>query len=79
MAKGQLCNTREFHRSERVSLTRRQSQLTTLISLVLLGCPVSSGASQYLLCGGYNAKVRNWQFVGRGFCLSDVFFMCETR
>lgn len=46
----------------RVSLTRRQSQLTTLGSWVLLDHPVGSGARQYLLWDGYNARVRNcWQ------------------
>lgn len=37
-------------------LTRRQSQLTTLVSEVLLDHLVSSGASQYLLWDGYNAS-----------------------
>lgn len=77
MAKGQLCNTREFHKSERVSVTRRQAQLTTLDSSMLWDYPVCSGASQCLLCDGYNATVR--KFAGRGCCFSDMIFMCKTR
>lgn len=32
-----------------------------------------SGARQYLLCDGYNARMRNTQFVARCFCYLACF------